>query len=136
MQGSRLRAQRPGRNFDYPGPDPKIASVVMTDKKKPAPASMPLTKNTQKKKPTFHRIEFTCDSIACNLSRTSSSIPVPFGPRKLAGLPLNSCLNFQKTKCRIDVQVACHVWRMRSGAGGTPKKKGLIYLTSQNVGAR
>ena len=98
MQGSRKRAQRAGRNLDYPGPDPKSASVVMTDKKKPTPASMPLIKNIQKKKPTFHRIEFTCDSIACNLSRTSSSIPVPFGPRKLARLPLNSSLNIQKTK--------------------------------------
>ena len=78
----------------------------MTDKKKPTPANMPLIKNIQKKKPTFHRIEFTCDSIACNLSRTSSSISVPFGPRRLAGLPLNSPLNIQKTKHRIDVQVA------------------------------
>jgi len=31
VQGSRLRAQRAGQNLDYP--DPKIASVVMTDKK-------------------------------------------------------------------------------------------------------
>jgi len=31
VQGSRLRTQRAGQNLDYP--DPKIASVVMTDKK-------------------------------------------------------------------------------------------------------
>lgn len=59
MQGSSVRARRAGRTLDYPGPGPKIAIVKMTDKKKPAPASMPPVKNSRKKKPAFHEKDLT-----------------------------------------------------------------------------